>query len=364
MKSRHFVLMAVVPLIVLFTRCQNKGGGSSEFIGVAFQGDRSTNGAVGLFNIGADGTLAAATTATLTAGQKVKHAISTPDGRFFYVTNFDSDTISQYSMKSKTPTALDPANVDAQPGPTRMAVHPNSTYLYVSNYSNTTISQYSINLNGTLTELVPPTVTAASTVALAITSDGKYLYAAGQNGIYQFSVGGSGVLTALTPATVTIGVNIDEVIISPDDKRVYAVQPVTHRVHQFNIGLDGKLTSMTVNSVDTGGSGTAGIAITPDNKWVYVVNSTTNNVSQFAVSSATATPGALTALTPATVAVGSDPVSIVVSSDSRYAYVANRGADTISQFSIGIDGTLTALSPATISAPDANPTTMVRLKSN
>lgn len=61
--------------------------------------------------------------------------------------------------------------------------------------------------------------------------------------------------------------------------------------------------------------------------------------------------GSLTAMTPASVPaqVGTSHAAVATVGASRFLYVSNAGSDSVSQFSIGADGGLTALSPATIS---------------
>jgi 6-phosphogluconolactonase (cycloisomerase 2 family) len=77
---------------------------------------------------------------------------------------------------------------------------------------------------------------------------------------------------------------------------------------------------------------------------------TASTVSQYTIGA----DGALTALTPATVAAGVNPFSITLDSTGHYAYVANytfnspQPNGTVSQYSVGTDGTLTALNPASV----------------
>jgi len=78
-------------------------------------------------------------------------------------------------------------------------------------------------------------------------------------------------------------------------------------------------------------------AVTPNGKYLYVVNSGADTVSQYSITSS----GTLTALSPATVTVGSSPWQIAVSPDGRNAYVDNIGTGSVSILDIASDGTLT-----------------------
>ena len=69
-------------------------------------------------------------------------------------------------------------------------------------------------------------------------------------------------------------------------------------------------------------------------KYVYVANFGDNTISQYTSSA----NGSLIAMTPATVATGNGPYSITVAPSGKYAYVANRTDNTVSQFMIGTNG--------------------------
>jgi 6-phosphogluconolactonase (cycloisomerase 2 family) len=59
--------------------------------------------------------------------------------------------------------------------------------------------------------------------------------------------------------------------------------------------------------------------------------------------------GSLTALGTTSIPAGSRPAAMVCDPSGHYIYVANEGDGTISQYSVGAGGVLSALSPATIS---------------
>ncbi len=79
-------------------------------------------------------------------------------------------------------------------------------------------------------------------------------------------------------------------------------------------------------------------------RFAYVVNSSGNNVSQYNVDAG----GTLTALSPATVSAGAFPFSVTVDPTGRYAYVANVNGNSVSQYRVDSSGGLIALSPATV----------------
>lgn len=87
--------------------------------------------------------------------------------------------------------------------------------------------------------------------------------------------------------------------------------------------------------------------------YAYVANHDSNTVSQYTVGST----GALTAMTPATVATGVRPYDVTVDPSGKYAYAVNNDtAWYISQYALGSDGALTPMTPArkqTLSYPNS-----------
>jgi DNA-binding beta-propeller fold protein YncE len=52
----------------------------------------------------------------------------------------------------------------------------------------------------------------------------------------------------------------------------------------------------------------------------------------------------------ATVAAGTNPLSVTIDPSGKYAYVANQVSNDISQYAIGADGSLTPVASATVAA--------------
>jgi 6-phosphogluconolactonase (cycloisomerase 2 family) len=84
------------------------------------------------------------------------------------------------------------------------------------------------------------------------------------------------------------------------------------------IGATGALTPLGTAAVMTG-THPNGVTISSLNKHAYVANFGANTVSQYNIG----TTGGLTPMSTPTVATGSFPASIVISPDGKYAYVAN-----------------------------------------
>lgn len=94
------------------------------------------------------------------------------------------------------------------------------------------------------------------------------------------------------------------------------------------------------------------LLVSPDGDNLYVGNSMSDTVSQFSLNPFTGIPSALT---PPTVAQGPAPYAMAMTPDSRFLYCPNgdsSGPGVISQYSVGVLGNLTPLSPAAANSSD------------
>lgn len=265
--------------------------------------------------------------------------------------------VAQYAVNlSGQLTPLSPAEVVTTPSATTsiwVAASKDAKYAYTANGVQGNISQFSISASGTLVPLVPPTVVSGSnTKCVEITPDTKYVYSINQSAstISQFAIGTDGTLSVLSPATQSIDTGGESIAITPDGKYLYVSCSSSGFIDAFSIGINGQLTPLTVpNYVATGA---IGASISPDGKYLYCPIST--GVAQFSIG----TDGALTPMAPATVAgTGVGNSAFTVSIDGKYGYMAvfNGGfpGSPVDQFSVGLTGALTALTPPSVAAGNA-----------
>jgi 6-phosphogluconolactonase (cycloisomerase 2 family) len=203
-------------------------------------------------------------------------------------------------------TALSPATIGTNTDGQTLVISPDGKYLYATCYGSAAIDAYSIGTNGQLTALTVPSYSVPNAIGAAISPDGKYLYCPSGSVVAQFSIGSSGALTQLSPATASgTGVGNTSFAVTPDGKYGY--------LGVFNGGFPG------------------------------------SPVDQFSIGAS----GALTALSPSSVAAGNAPQWILAEPAGNYIFVANGNDGTISEFLIGADGTLSAESPATVTLTGA-----------
>jgi len=141
---------------------------------------------------------------------------------------------------------------------------------------------------------------------------------------------------------------------------LYVASQLTNFVSAFSINsTSGALTPLGVPFY-TVGTSPSGLGISPNGGFLYVLNAgaDSNNVSVFAicdnvVNSCTNpnTPdGTLTQVAGSPFPAGLGPVAIAFDLNFNFAYVVDKGSNTVSQYSYGTgSGVLTPLSPGTIS---------------
>jgi 6-phosphogluconolactonase (cycloisomerase 2 family) len=189
---------------------------TSKFVYVVNNTDESfTQYAIGL----ADGALTPNSTTMLPGGSipvSIAVAGDSTGGKYVYVANRGTATVSEYSVNPATGALLFIDSIVAgsnpQSPPTAVTVAGDSTgskYVYVTN--GNVVSQYTIDPGGTLSAMTTnPTIPAGLTSAQSIIVDptGKYAYVANlnDNNVSQYTIGVGGALEALIPqATVATG---------------------------------------------------------------------------------------------------------------------------------------------------------------
>ena len=271
-----------------------------------------------------------------------------PSGRYAYVANSTSNDVSQFTIGTNGAlTAMTPPTVAAGTTPYSVTIDPTGSYAYVANSGSASVSQYTIGAGGVLTAMATPTV-AAGTNSNSVTIDpsGKYAYVAnaGSNSVFEYTIGTGGALTAMPIPGVAAGTFPRSVTVDPSGKYAYVANQTSNNISQYTIGTNGVLAAMASPTV-AAGTTPVSVTIDPTAKYVYVANFTSSNVSQYSIG----TNGALTAMATATVAAGTGSNSVTIDPSGKYAYVTNQTSNDVSEYTIGAGGALTALAPSTIS---------------
>jgi 6-phosphogluconolactonase (cycloisomerase 2 family) len=282
--------------------------------------------------------------------------------QYAYVVNNGSNTVSQYAIDaSGALSSLSTATVATGNSPQSVTVDPSDKYVYVTNLTDNTISQYVIQSDGTLAPNTQATVaTGHGPWAFAVSPSGAWAYVvnSADNTISQFSVNASGALDATTVATVATGTEPWNITLSPNGKYAYVANhgtlaPGGMTVSQYAVDASsGALTPLNPPTVPTAFHYPGGITVDPTSSYAYLSNIDGNTISQYGIGA----DGTLSSLNPASVAAGTEPVFLAFDPTGKYAYEANYTVDfsaaagTVSQYAVGSGGQLTPLSPATVVA--------------
>ena len=236
-----------------------------------------------------------------------------------------------------------------------------TSFAYVANVDDNNVSQYAIGADGILAPMSPATVPAGNgPYDVTVDPSRRFAYVpnSGDDNVSQYTIGADGKLVPMSPATVAAGRAPTFVSIDPSGRFAYVTNYETssggENVSQYTIGADGKLTPMSPAFV-AAGDGPNFIVVDPSGRFAYVVNaypwpvtnhSRTNNVSQYTIGA----DGKLAPMSPASVPAGIQPYYLAFGPGGRFIYAANHWDGTVSQYAIGPDGKLTQLSPATVPA--------------
>lgn len=181
--------------------------------------------------------------------------------------------------------------------------------------------------------------------SVTFSADGRFLLATEKtkNDIDVFEVQRNGTLSAITE-NASAGPGAFAVAVAPNGTAIVSETGSggnTSAISSYLIQPNGTLTTVSA-SVPTDGAANCWNAITPDGRFVYVSNSMSSTISGFSIGA----KGALTALTGTVVGTnptGSGNLDIAVSANGKFLYTLNSGSGTLGAFGINTDGTLANL---------------------
>ncbi len=255
--------------------------------------------------------------------------------------------------------------------PSAIAITPSISNLFVANSGSNSVSAYTIDSFGGLTAASGTTTVGTTPMGLAIDPAGKFLFVAnqGSSNVSVFSING----TALAPVpgspftTIPVGFPYPNgtlptaVAVSNSGNFLYVANQLANFVSAFAISSTGALTPLGVPFYSEPlGTSPSGLGIQPNGGFLYVMNAgaNSNNISAFAICDVVVTSctnpnkpdGTLTEIAGSPFPAGLGPVAITFDPNFIFAYVVDKGSNTVSQYSYGTgNGVLTPLSPATIS---------------
>ena len=264
-------------------------------------------------------------------------------------------------------TQLVGSPITAGPAVESIVIHPSNKFLYAANSGENNVSLFTISTAGTLTEVTPrPTVGTGPTV-LAMDPAGTFLYVgnSGSNSISAFSIDAThGTLTLVTQGSsqaAPIGITPINMQVSPSGGVLYVTGPSNGG------GLSGVIEAFTLNQgvlsalaptsfffTGTNPYGLAIVAVPKGGDFLYTANNSDDSISEFAINADDSlsqlpnSPFGVQYLTPR---------ALQIDKSSKFMFVANQGSSFITGYSVGSNGALTLLTTSPF-ASAANPSVM------
>ena len=293
------------------------------------------------------------------AGMATWISCGTTASRFLYAATPASSQILVYreDPNSGVLTALSGSPYAAGPAVAAVAIHPSKKFLYAANSGESDVSLFTLDSTGAPTEVTPRTVVGTAPTLLIMDTAGAFLYVgnSGSNNISVFSVdSSSGALTQVAGSPFSIGIFPLNMKLSPSGGVLYVTGPGQSSggqssgvVEAFTVS-SGVLTVLNSSPFGTGSS-PYGLAIDPAGDHLYTANTLDNSISEFTINS----DGSLTQLSSSPVGqTYVAPLSLMVDTSGKYLFVADEGSSNLGAYGIGSDGSLTLLtnSPFTTGA--------------
>lgn len=261
------------------------------------------------------------------------------------------------------------------PSPAWITIHPSKKYLYavneVKNFSGNSgsVSAFAIGIGGGLTALNVVSSCGAGPCYLSISGDGKFAfvanYVAGTAAVLPIledgrlgdatdvrrDTGSAGSAQASNGPRGSYAISGHDaphshmILPDPQCRYVLATDLGQDRIYVYSLDRSNGLLKQIGSTEDTrlpAGDGPRHLAFHPNGKWLYSIQEEASTVTFFHYEPET---GRLVSRqTISSLPVGFQGTSfaseIVVSSDGRFVYAANRLHDTIATLAIGEDGTL------------------------
>src|SRR5438067_6367536 len=259
------------------------------------------------FAINSDGTLN--TIALNFTAQPTSAALAASASTLYFLDNsFNSLSALTINSDGTLTTPSGSTAIQVSGTPSGLVIDPAAQHLYAA-LGTTGILTVNINSDGSLTpntgNIVAPSSSAGTFTGLAITPNGKNLYATAIGGVVAFSFDSNGVPTPLSSGTVVnTGTNPSAATVDSSSSFLYVANRGSDNVSSFSITNSGLITQITSSPFATGSAPT-GVAVSSNSNFVFVANS--QGVQTFAVDSST--PGKLNA--KATINAGNNPAAVV-----------------------------------------------------
>lgn len=234
---------------------------------------------ISALRVGAHGSLTCLQSPIGTDGDDPFGLAVSPDGRRLYVANIGSGRATVFTIRHDGKLVEPKTYPTGATSPRGIAASPDGRFVYVSHgrpmpeTEPGRLTILAVLPDGSL-QLVSkePIEIGLSGAMLAIPRSGRFLYVGAQRSdqIFGFRIGTDGTLTPVPHSPFAAPGFPEGVAVTPDGRHVYAAgqQDGAGGVHGFVVAADGSL-SPVPHSPFKKGTSQVGIAATPDSRYVY-----------------------------------------------------------------------------------------------
>ena len=259
-----------------------------------------------------------------------------PSGQFLYVTNWDDNALWGYRVDSASGgLTLVPGSPFAVGGAAPVAVtfDPSGQYAYVPNYHSNNVSVFDVDVTSGVLSLRDTVQTRSGPWSLAL-SPGQVksppvarraFGLTGQQLVMLEQSAVSGGLRKL--ASIAVGDKPTAMVSRRDGRFVYVGDAGDDHIHAFQV--EGNKLTPVPGSPFTAGKGLRDLAMDINGRYFYAVNEDSDNLSVYRIDAAS---GILNEIPGSPFRTGHNPVAMTLDASARYALIANAGAGSVSVF--------------------------------
>jgi 6-phosphogluconolactonase len=219
-------------------------------------------------------------------------------------------------------------------------------WLFAVNAGSNDISSFRVDRDG-LTLVNRVASGGVRPTSLTVSGDLLYVLNAGGDGnISGFTVGNDGTLAPLADSTRALSGNATspaQVQFSPNGSLLLVAERATQIIDAYQVGADGRASGPVINH--SSGAVPFGFAFGMRDQVFFSEAGGGQNGLSAASSYRVDANGNLTVVSGSAPTYQGAACWLVVTSDGRYAYTANAASNSISGFAIGIDGSLSLITP-------------------
>lgn len=265
------------------------------------------------------------------------------EGRLLYAAIPSANELVVYreDPNSGALTQLVGSPIAAGPGVRALVLHPNQKFLYAANSGENDVSVFEVATTGALTEKTPRTAVGTAPTLIAMDAAGSYLYVGNtgqQPSISVFSINSDGTLTPVPQPpssnnTAYIGLTPINMTVSSNNVLYVTGQGLQGYVLAFPLN-NGVLGTPPPGTPYLAGNNPYGLTTVTASgaSYLYTANKLDNSISEFSINA----DGSLTALAGSPISINfTGPTALLTDPLTKYLFVANQGSGNLDGFSIG-----------------------------